>query len=77
MLTEKELKMYHSQDRQIKVTDIDGGVFTGRCTEFTSALDNVPEEASITLSSPITKDGERFPGLLELLAHEIERIEYL
>lgn len=75
MLSGKELKMYESVGKQVRIIDSDGVAITGKCVEFTPAYDNEPEEAAITLESPM-KGNEKFPGLMELLEHEIEDIEF-
>lgn len=75
MLKGKELNMYSSVGKQVRIIDSGGIVITGKCIEFTQACDNDPEEAAITLESPM-KGNEKFIGLLELLEHEIEQIEY-
>lgn len=75
MLNEKELNMYNSVGKQVRIIDSDGIVITGKCVEFTPSYDNEPEESAITLESPM-KGNEKFPGLMELLEHEIENIEF-
>lgn len=75
MIEGKELDMYSSVGKQVKIVDSGGIVITGKCIEFTPAYDNDPEEAAITLESPMKGD-EKFVGLLELLEHEIKEIEY-
>lgn len=75
MLKGKELNMYNSVGKQVRIIDSEGVVITGKCVEFTPAYDNEPEESAITLESPM-KGNEKFPGLMELLEHEIENIEF-
>ena len=52
MLTGMEKRMYDSQKHQAKITTQDGDIFIGLCKYFTSALDNEPEEACLTMESP-------------------------
>lgn len=67
MLSEKELHSYWGKN--IKVICTDGQVIAGYCSNFTQALDNEPEIASITIDNP--------PGLIEIIQNEIESIEVI
>lgn len=78
MLEGKELQMYQAQGKMIRVICNNGDTMEGYCSEFSSAYDNDPEEASITL-----RDGRRinpektmYP-LTEIYEFEIKKIEYL
>ena len=75
MLSEKEKQMYHSQGKKVNVILTDGSVIEGECSFFTQALDNEPEEASITLAN-VRKDGVRMFHLTEIMEHEIKSIKY-
>ncbi|WP_155857323.1 hypothetical protein AB9D59_00280 [Blautia producta] len=73
----KELEMYKAENKNIKVTLADGEILEGYCKEFSSAYDNDPEEASITLENPVqVETGRTLYSLTEIMEHEIERIEY-
>lgn len=77
MLTGMEKRMYDSQKHQAKITTQDGDIFIGLCKYFTSALDNEPEEACLTMESP-TKNGEIFMGkYVDFDLHVIKDIELL
>ncbi len=77
MLEGKELEMYKAENKNIKVTLADGEILEGYCKEFSSAYDNDPEEASITLENPVqVETGRTLYSLTEIMEHEIERIEY-
>lgn len=77
MLEGKELEMYKAENKNIKVTLTDGEILEGYCKEFSSAYDNDPEEASITLENPVqVETGRTLYLLTEIMEHEIERIEY-
>ena len=75
MLSEKEEQMYRSQGKKVNVTLKDGSVLEGSCSFFTQALDNEPEEASITLDN-VKKDGVPMFHLTEIMEHEIKSINY-
>lgn len=78
MITQKELEMYHTQKKNIRVKCRDGKTIEGFCDFFTQALDNEPEEASITLNSPRdVKANMVLSPYTEIMEHEIEKIEYL
>lgn len=69
--------MYKAENKNIKVTLADGEILEGYCKEFSSAYDNDPEEASITLENPVqVETGRTLYSLTEIMEHEIERIEY-
>lgn len=77
MLEGKELEMYNAEKKNVKVTLSDGEVLEGYCKEFSSAYDNDPEEASITLENPIQGEtGKILYPLTEIMEHEIAEIEY-
>ncbi len=61
--------MYEACGKNIKATLSDGKVFEGKCQYYTSALDNEPEMASISLAHG--------NGLVELFQNEIDGIEYI
>lgn len=78
MFKGKELEMYKSCKKNIRVFLKDGDVLEGFCCEFSSAYDNDPEESSITLRSPIKANtGETLYPLTEIMEHEIQKIEDL
>ncbi len=64
-----EQKMRRVWGKKIKLTCKDGDVLEGTVCNFTSSVDNEPEEASISLSMK-TKD-------VEILLNEIESIEVI
>lgn len=70
MLTEKELRMYHSRGKKVRVICKDGTIVEGHCEMFTSPLDNDPEVAEIS----VLRGTMNFVGIIE---PEIEEIEYL
>ncbi|WP_154520039.1 polymorphic toxin type 50 domain-containing protein [Velocimicrobium porci] len=76
MLSEKELLFYHAQGKKVRIICIDGTILEGKCTEYSTAYDNDPEEASITLKEPL-KNGILLPWVTEVMEHEIKKIEYL
>jgi hypothetical protein len=67
-MTESELSRYGG--KEIRVICAEGMEFKGICTDFTQAIDNEPEEASIAVR---TKEN----GLTEIYLHEIKIIEVL
>lgn len=76
MLQGKEYEMYQSCNKNIRLTLDNGEVLQGFCCEFSSAYDNDPEEASITLKSPIREEtGEALYLFTEIMEHEIREIE--
>ena len=78
MLEGKEFVMYKAENKNIKVTLTDGEILEGYCKEFSSAYDNDPEEASITLENPVqVKTSKRLYPMTEIMEHEIDRIEYM
>jgi len=74
MLVGKELEMYQVQGKKVQIYLNDGSELVGMCTEFSSAYDNDPEEASITLHRPL-KDGKELPWETEVMEHEIKEIK--
>ena len=64
----REFDLYEVRRKNVKVTCIGGQVIKGYCSEFTKALDNEPEEASIILDNGVG-------GLTEIYQHEIKNIE--
>ena len=78
MLEGKEAEMYRSVGNKIRVTCFDGTVLEGMCSEFSSAYDNDPEIASITLKNGIkVNDNEELYPLTEVFEIEIKRIELI
>lgn len=78
MLQGKELKMYKASNCNIRLTLNNGEVLQGFCSEFSSAYDNDPEEASITLKNPVREaKGEILYLFTEIMEHEIKEIEVL
>lgn len=75
MLEGEELKMYEAVGKKVKIIMKDGSKLVGKCTEFSSAYDNDPDEASVTLDRPL-KDGKKLPWLVEVMSNEIEELEY-
>ncbi len=67
----KEIEMYETQGKNIKVICTDGKEFTGFCEIFTQAIDNEPEIASITLKVP------KRTSYIEIMQNEIGKIEIL
>lgn len=43
------MKLWEYVGKEIKVTCLNGKIFSGKCTDFTQALDNEPEVDSIGL----------------------------
>ena len=78
MLEGKELKMYHAEHKNIKIKCKNGDILEGYCSEFSSAYDNDPEEASITLKNgkSVTSNKALYPHT-EVFESEIVEIEYL
>ncbi|MCB6989270.1 Uncharacterised protein [uncultured Clostridium sp.] len=76
MLVGKELEMYQVQGKKVQIYLNDGSELVGMCTEFSSAYDNDPEEASITLHRPL-KDGKELPWETEVMEHEIKEIKII
>lgn len=70
MLTEKELRMYHSRGKKVRVICKDGTIVEGHCEMFTPPLDNDPEVAEIS----VLRGTMNLVGIIE---PEIEEIEYL
>ncbi len=67
----KEIEMYKTQGKNIKVICIDGQEIKGYCDIFTQALDNEPEIASIALKIPDRS------GYIEIMQPEIKSIEFI
>jgi len=59
------MKLWEYRGMNIRITTNDGQIFEGEAHEYTSALDNTPEIASICI------------GYTELLENEIEKIELI
>ena len=76
MLVGKELEMYQVQGKKVQIYSNDGSELVGMCTESSSAYDNDPEEASITLHRPL-KDGKELPWETEVMEHEIKEIKII
>lgn len=77
MLTGMEKRMYDAQKHRAKITTREGDIFTGLCTVFTSAYDNEPGEATLTMEQP-EKNGEPFVGeFVEFEVSEIRKITIL
>ena len=73
----KEKEMCGAIDHNAKITLINGDVFIGLCTEYTSDLDNEPDPASLTMKNPL-KNGQPFAGqYVEIELPEIQTIEVL
>lgn len=68
--------MYQVQGKNVQIYLNDGSELFGMCTEFSSAYDNDPEEASITLHRPL-KDGKELPWETEVMEHEIKEIKII
>lgn len=78
MLEGKELEMYQADKKKVRVKIIGSETLEGFCTEFSSAYDNDPEEASITLKNPTkVETGEKLAGSIEVMEYEIEKIEII
>jgi hypothetical protein len=60
-----EYELYQFEGKNIRVTCIDGKVFSGFCSIVTRALDNDPEVASIVIENR---------GLTEIMLPEIQSI---
>lgn len=74
----KEKMLYNAEGKHIQVMLTNGDILEGYCSEFSSAYDNDPEEASITLKNPIRKSsGESLYPLTEVMEHEIKKIEII
>lgn len=77
MLTGIERKMYDSFKHHVKVTMVNGDIFTGYCDYYVPFYDNDPEVTCIALKNS-KKNGQPFPAeLLGLDEPEIEDIELL
>lgn len=74
----KEKMLYNAEGKRIQVVLTNGDILEGYCSEFSSAYDNDPEEASITLKNPVKKSsGEILYPLTEIMEHEIKKIEIM
>ncbi|ABX43325.1 hypothetical protein [Lachnoclostridium phytofermentans] len=60
-----------NQNTKLKILCVGGIVVEGTYDSYTSALDNEPEEAEITIRDASNK------GLVEILESEIETIEVI
>lgn len=63
------MNLWEYVGKTIKVNCLSGNIFEGECTDYTQALDNEPEVASIGLT---TKDES-----YELYENEIKSIEII
>ena len=70
MLTERELRMYHSRGKRVRVICTDGVIVEGYCEMFISPLDNNSEVAEISISRGTM-------NLVGITEPEIDEIEYL
>ena len=59
------MKLWEYEGKKVKVALKNGRIYTGEVVEYTSALDNTPEVASICI------------GTTELYENEIETIELI
>lgn len=59
------MELFETQGRRVKITLKNGKVFQGQAYDYTSALDNEPDPASITIDS------------VELYEPEIAKIELI
>jgi len=66
------LELWEYVGKRVRVIDIDGQVFEGDCIDYTQALDNDPEIASIGV---VTQPGAGFS--YELYENEIKSIEII
>ena len=70
--------MYHSVGNKIRVICFDGTILEGMCSEFSTAYDNDPEIASITLKNGIkVNNRELMYPLTEIFENEIKKIELI
>ena len=69
LLNELKKIEYLNQNTKLKISCVGNIVVEGTYDSYTSALDNEPEEASITIRSALNK------GLVEVLESEILSIE--
>lgn len=63
--------------KKIKLTDIDGYIYTGMVSEYVFPEDNDPEVESIVLDYPLRNDGYKYKELIEFTALEIKSIEII
>lgn len=69
------LKIYDG--KTVKLTDIDGEVFTGYVGDYIYADDNEPEVEGIVLDYPVRGDGYKYENPVEFDAPEIKSIEII
>lgn len=72
-MSEMSREMCRALNKNIKVTCVDGEVIQGYCCDFTQALDNEPEVASLGIRRGIKPGG----GIIEIFEPEIAEIEVL
>ena len=63
------MELWEYVGKKIKVSCLNGKIFSGKCTDYTQALDNEPEVESIGLNA----DGLSY----ELYENEIKSIEMI
>ena len=63
--------------KKVKLTDIDGYIYTATVSEYVFPEDNEPEEESIVLDYPVRNDGYKYEDLIEFKASEIHSIEII
>ena len=64
-------------DKMVKITDIDGNIYTGKVFEYVFPEDNEPEVKSIVLDSPVRNGFKLNNYLMEFKATEIQSIEVI
>lgn len=67
------------EGKNVKLTDIDGKIYTGYVADYIFAEDNVPKEMeAVILDYPIRKsDGYKYRNPVEFTAPEIKSIEII
>lgn len=65
------MNLWEYSGQNVKITFIDGKVLTGRVSYFTSALDNEPQPASLTIET------DKTDALVECLEPEIKKVELI
>lgn len=67
------------EGKNVKLTDVDGEIYTGYVTDYIFAEDNAPEEVeAIMLDYPIREsDGYKYQNPVEFTAPEIKSIEIM
>lgn len=77
MLTGMEKRMYDAEKHRAEIITNEGDIFIGLCTVFTSAYDNDPGEATLTMKE-LEKNGKPFIGeFVEFEVSEIRKITIL